>query len=134
MTQQPPLKRPQRPHSNEPPEATSPTNSNSSTAIELLQTALQHANQAEVADFAQLLQDHQTHQRQTAQQIAHYLRPALGGQSLAQMVLDELAGTVARPQRLSFEAESLEVPQLPDYELFRRHYERHSIYPLPGME
>jgi hypothetical protein len=131
MTQTP-LKRPQRPQEPGQPAAASPSDSNSSTAIELLQTALQHANQAEVADFAQLLQDHQTHQRQTAQQIAHYLRPALGGQSLAQMVLDELAGTVARPQRLAFEAESLEVPQLPDYELFRQHYERHSLPPLPA--
>ena len=98
MTQTP-LKRPQRMPNSGQPQAQSPPDSTSSTAIELLQTALQHANQAEVADFAQLLQDHQTHQRQTAQQIAHYLRPALGGQSLAQMVLDELAGTVERPQR-----------------------------------
>lgn len=128
------LERPDHPHNNGHQETQSPPDSNSSTAIELLGAALQHANQAEIADFAQLLSTHQTHQRETAKQIADYLRPALAGQSLAQMVLNELAGTVERPQRLAFEAETLEVPQLPDYELFRRHYERHSIHPLPEAE
>lgn len=128
------LKRPENPHNNGHQKTQSPPDSNSSTAIELLGAALKHANQAEIADFAKLLSDHQTHQQKTAKQIADYLRPALAGQSLAQMVLNELAGTVERPQRLSFEAETLEVPQLPDYELFRHHYERHSIYPLPGAD
>lgn len=101
--------------------------SNSSTAIEMLGAALQQANQGEMQDFAQLLSSHQQHQQDTAKQIAGYLRPALAGQSLAQAVLNELAGTVERPQRLTFESESLDVPQLPDYELFRQTYERNSV-------
>lgn len=111
-----------------------PQGSNSSTAIEVLGTALQQANQGEMADFAQLLATHQQHQQQTAKQIADYLRPALAGQSLAQSVLNELAGTVERPQRLTFEAKSLEVPALPDYEVFRAAYARNSVARLNAAE
>ena len=116
------------------PEAQPQPGSNSSTATEMLGAALQQANQGEMADFAQLLSAHQSHQQQTAQQIAGYLRPALSGQSLAQMVLNELAGTVERPQRLTFEAESLDVPALPDYELFRATYDRNSVRQLSAAD
>jgi uncharacterized protein (DUF305 family) len=129
--------RAQQANQESPTQETQTTSSNSSIApspVDLVQAALDAANQQEAVQFAQMLAQHQTNQAAMADQIAGYLKQALNGQTLATQVLHRLEGQIERPQQMQLQTVEVEVPQLPDHLLFKQHYERRSIGRLSGAE
>jgi hypothetical protein len=97
-----------------------------------VQAALDASNQREALQFAEMLTQHQTNQAQMADQIAGYLKHALNGQTLAAQVLNRLEGRIERPQQMQLQTVTIDVPSLPDSELFRQTYERKSLGRLPA--